>query len=73
MDSKERIDEKENIIARCARIHESILACQNYTYTEIEKLLNEWIKNALEYSLEHPELTNEELEAHLTSEQMILK
>ena len=67
------MSDKENIIARCARIYESVLASQNYTYTEIEKLLNEWIKNALEYSKEHPELTEKELETYLTSEPMILK
>lgn len=65
--------DKENVIVRCAKIYESVLVSQNYTYTEIEKLLNEWIKNALEYSKEHPELTEKELETYLTSEPMILK
>lgn len=67
------MSDKENIIARCARIYESVISCQNYTHTEIEKLLNEWIKNALEYSKEHPELSKDELEKYLTSKQMILK
>ena len=67
------MSDKENAIVRCAKIYESALASQNYTYTEIEKLLNEWIKNALEYSKEHPELSKDELEKYLTSEQMILK
>ena len=64
------MSDKENIIVRCARMYELKLETQKYDHNEIEKMLNEWIKNALEYSSKHPELTEKELEEYLLQEEV---
>ena len=67
------MSEKENIIVRYARYFESKLIEQNYDHNEIERKLNEWIKKALQYNIEHPELSLKELEDYLSQENLILK
>ena len=67
------MSEKENIIVRYGKMYEDKLKLMNYNDSDVEKLLNEWIKKALEFLKENPQITNEELENHLLGKSNILK
>ena len=67
------MSEKDNVIVKYAKIYEEKLKSENHSDNEVERLLVEWIKNALEFSKKNPQITSEELENHLLGKSNILK
>ena len=67
------MSEIENLIVKYAKEYEIKLKTQNYSHNEIEKMVNEWIINALKYLQENPNISAEEFEKLLNNEDIILK
>lgn len=67
------MSDKDNIIVKCAKVIQEQLNDCEYTNDEKERILNEWIKEALKYSKNNPELTKEQLESFLLNENKTLK
>jgi len=63
----------ENLIVKYAKLYENKLKKQNYSHNEIEKMVNEWIKNALNLCKDNPNLTVIDFENILNNEDIILK
>ena len=56
------MSEKENILIKYARIYEKELKENGLDDNEIERRLNEWIKDLLNYYRENPDISDEEFE-----------
>ncbi|MBQ9023703.1 MAG: hypothetical protein IJ105_00610 [Bacilli bacterium] len=67
------MSEKENIIVKYGKMYEDKLKSMDYKNSDVEKLLNVWIKRALTFLKENPQITNEELENYLLGKSNILK
>ena len=67
------MDKKEYIIVKYAKIYENRLKTLGYDNNTIEKMLNNWIKDALRYINDNKDITEEELEELLKEDKMTLK
>ena len=56
------MSEKENILIRYARIYEKELKENQLDDNEIERRLNDWIKDLMNYYTKHPDMSDEEFE-----------
>lgn len=56
------MSEKENILIKYARIYEKELKENQLDDNEIERRLNEWIKDLMNYYTEHPDISDKEFE-----------